>query len=194
MLSTCRLYVVDRAPCIAIYKHIETHQNTSEETQMASVRKRSWTTSKGEEKMAWIVDYQVRGKQHIKTFRTEKAADAWRATMEHEVSQGIHTPASASITVAEAGKLWIEQAETDGLEASTVMYYQQHLKYHIVPLLGDVKLSALSAASVQDFRNRLIREGRSAVMVRKVTSSLGAILAHAMTTGRVNLNPVHELT
>ena len=159
---------------------------------MASVRKRAWVTSKGVEKTAWVVDYTHRGKQHIKTFPTKREATAWRADMQHEVKQGTHTPASKSITVAEAGALWLSQAENDGLEASTVMQYRQHLNYHITPFLGDVKLAELTPASVVDFRAQLRKEGRSQVMAKKVTTSLGAILASAMAAGRVARNVVRE--
>src|SRR6476660_8206216 len=110
---------------------------------MASVRKRSWQTKKGE-KTAWVVAYTHKGKQHLKTFPTKREAIAWRAEMQHEVKGGVHTPASASITVGEAGKLWLTQAETDELEGSTLMQYRQHLNYHIVPFLDSVKLAELT--------------------------------------------------
>ena len=96
------------------------------------------------------------------------------------------------MTVVDAGTRWLAQAEIDGLEASTVMQYRQHLNGHIVPFIGDKKLAELALADVQDFHNRLIREGRSRVMAQKATSSLGAILAHAMAEGRVARNVVHE--
>src|SRR5689334_2492729 len=93
---------------------------------MASVRKRTWTTG-GKVKTAWVVDYfDQHGKRRLKTFETKKAADAWRVTAQHEVRQGIHTPASVSLTIGEAGDLWLVQAETDGLEPSTLMQYRQH--------------------------------------------------------------------
>jgi integrase len=89
---------------------------------MATVRKRTWRSG-GEERAAWIADYfDQAGKRRLKTFPTKKTATAWLVETQHEVKQGIHTPASTSITVAEAGELWIAQAETDGLEASTLAH------------------------------------------------------------------------
>jgi len=158
---------------------------------MASIRKRTWNTAKGQ-KSAWIVAYLHKGRQHIKTFVTKKAAEKWKAEMTVEVGKGMHTPASTSITVAAAGERWIEQAEVDGLEAGTVQVYRGHLRYHILPFLGDVKLADLSAVGVQDFRNRLIREGRSQAMAQKVTTSLGSIIGHAMVLGLASRNPVRE--
>ena len=159
---------------------------------MASIRKREWVTTKGEQRSAWVVAYTHKGKQHLKTFQTKREATAWRAEMHHEVKQGMDTPASTSMTVVDAGTRWLAQAEIDGLEASTVMQYRQHLNRHIVPFIGDKKLAELALANVQNFHNRFIREGRSRVMAQKATSSLGAILAHAMAEGRVARNVVHE--
>jgi hypothetical protein len=51
-----------------------------------SVRKRAWTTSKGETKEAWIVDYvDQKGERHIRTFAKKKPADAYHATVKVEV-------------------------------------------------------------------------------------------------------------
>jgi integrase len=159
---------------------------------MASVRKRTWTTG-GKVKTAWVADYfDQAGKRRLKTFETKKVADAWLVNARHEVSRGVHTPASVSITVAEAGDLWLSQGETDGLEGSTLMQYRQHVEYHIKPLIGAVKLADLSPGMVQSFRNDLIRGGRSRVMAKKTVASLGAILANAMAAGKVARNMVRE--
>jgi hypothetical protein len=107
---------------------------------MAKVRKRTWTTKTGVH-TGWVADYFSPGpdgkrKRHTRTFKTKKAADAWLAQTVVEVQQGVHTPASTSITILEAGEQWISQAETDGLEASTVRQYRQHLDLYIKPYLG----------------------------------------------------------
>lgn len=168
-----------------------------------SVRKRAWTTSKGVEKEAWVVDYADQsGKRRLKTFIKKKAADAFAATANVEIRAGVHTADSASITVAEAGKRWIETGEQAGLERSTLTAYRQHLKLHIEPYLGKVKLSQLSAPMVKDFEAKLARgdmpEGgepqpRSRAMVRKVRVSLSSLLSDAQERGLVSRNVVREL-
>ena len=159
---------------------------------MASVRKRSWQ-SVGQSKTAWVVDYKDQsGTRRLKTFSTRKEAVAFRDETQHEIRRGVHTPDSASITVAEAGELWIKQGEQDGLERSTSRQYRQHLDQHIKPFLGTVKLSRLTAPMVKDFRNNLRRDGRSSVMVKKVVTSLGSLIAEAQESGRVSRNVVRE--
>src|SRR5579872_5145776 len=123
-----------------------------------SVRKRAWNTSKGEHKEAWVVDYvDQTGKRRLKTFTKKKAADNFAATANVEIRAGVHTADSASITVAEAGKLWIETCERASLERATVDAYRQHLRLHIEPYLGRVKLSQLSAPMVREFEDKLAR-------------------------------------
>jgi integrase len=168
-----------------------------------SVRKRAWTTATGIEKEAWVVDYvDQTGKRRLKTFAKKKAADNFAATANVEIRAGIHTPDSASLTIAEAGKRWIETCERNGLEPATIDPYRQHLRLHIEPYLGKVKLSQLSAPMVREFEDTLARgdmpEGkaaqpRSPAMVRKVRTSLSALLGDAQERGLVARNVVREL-
>jgi integrase len=168
-----------------------------------SVRKRAWTTSRGLEKEAWVVDYvDQTGKRRLKTFAKKKVADNFAATANVEIRAGVHTADSASVTVAEAGKRWIETGEQAGLERATLDAYRQHLKLHIEPYLGNVKLSQLSAPMVKDFEDKLARgdmpEGRepqprSRAMVRKVRVSLSSLLSDAQERGLVSRNVVRDL-
>jgi integrase len=168
-----------------------------------SVRRRTWTTAKGEQKEAWIVDYVDRaGKRHIKTFDQKKAATNFSATANVEIRAGIHTADSDSITVAKAGDLWIQTGVNAGLERTTLDAYRQHLRLHIEPYLGRTKLSQLSAPMVREFEDKLARgdmpegaalEPRSPAMVRKVRVSLSSLLSDAQERGLVSRNVVREL-
>jgi len=171
-----------------------------------SIRKRTWKTAKGAEKQAWIVDYvDQAGARHIKTFDRKKEADHFAATAHIEVRQGTHTADSQSVTIAEAGELWITTCEQSGLERSTLDQYRAHLDYHIIPYLGRMKLSQVSAATVRKFEDDLLAgaptldsEGsevapRSQAMKKKVRGSLGAIVADAQERGLVARNVVREL-
>ena len=154
---------------------------------MATVRKRSWKTG-AVTKVAWVANYSDQsGKRHLKTFQTKKAADAWLVTARHEVSRGIHTSESVSVTVADAAALWIRRGEIEKLERSTLDKYRNHVDLHILPFLGTEKLARLSAPTVEHFRDDLL--GRlSVAMAKKVLSSLKAILSEAQRRGLVAQN------
>jgi integrase len=165
----------------------------SQRERVVSIRKREWTTAKGEARTAWVVDYADQGGQRrLKTFAKKKDADAFAATAKVEIRSGIHTADSASITVAGAGKLWIAAGEQSGLERSTLDAYRQLLRLHVEPLLGNVKLSQLSAPMVRDFEDRLGND-RSVAMVKKARTALSALLSDAQERGLVARNVVKEL-
>jgi integrase len=159
-----------------------------------SVRKRTWTTSKGESKEAWIVDYpDQEGERHIQTFSRKKEADEFHATVNVEVRQGIHTPHSKGVTVAEAAEDWIASVRLEGRERSTVNQYRQHVKYHISPRIGRERLAKLTTPRVNKFRDDLLAN-LSRVQARKVLTSLKALLKDAKRRGNVAQNVAQDVS
>src|SRR6266404_4816568 len=161
-----------------------------------SVRKRTWKTSKGEQREAWIVRYaDAQGHRHIATFERKKDADEYQATVRVDVRKGTHVAPSKSATVAEAGKLWLAACDGAGLERTSVDSYTQHFELHIQPYLANLRLSAITVATVRDWQDKL-RHGtppagetealpRSPDMVKRVTRSFGTLLADAQERGLV---------
>jgi integrase len=157
-----------------------------------SVRKRKWTTRLGETKEAWVVSYTGQnGARHIKTFDRKKDADAYHATVRVDVKAGIHT--TGKTTVAQAAATWLADADTE-LERATVKTYREHLRLHIEPFLGAVKLSDLTVPTVRAFMDKLRAEGRSPDMIKRVIGDLGSILADAQDHGLVAQNVVRSLS
>src|SRR5690348_5618325 len=108
-----------------------------------SVRKRQWTTRKGEVKEAWIVDYvDSDGDRHIETFGRKKDADSWAHEVGVAVKEGTHTAKSKSPTVREAADDWIDHCIAEERERSTIHQYKNHAK-HISDRLGDIRLGQL---------------------------------------------------
>jgi len=93
--------------------------NKPETLIMATVTKRTWTSS-GQEKTAWVVRYADQNKKWwLKRFEKKKHADTCRLRVEGEVKQGIHTPESQSVTVSQAAQLWLDTRELNRREQST---------------------------------------------------------------------------
>jgi integrase len=152
---------------------------------MALVRKRRWKTKQGEQKEAWICDYtDGAGSRRLQTFQTKKDADAFLAKTLHEVKSGLHTPHSASRTVAQAVEDWLKYVELENRERSTLDFYRRHIVLHINPRLGNEKLSKLTAPRVEAFRDDLLAK-LSRVQARKVLVSLKSLLRDAMRRGNV---------
>ena len=87
-----------------------------------------------------VVSRGSEGKGHLvelegwrfKTFKLKRQADAWEKKTGVAVREGTHVADSASITVREAGELWIKTCEAERLERTTIEQYRQHLRLHIV--------------------------------------------------------------
>jgi hypothetical protein len=108
-----------------------------------------------------------------------------------DVRRGTHLADSESITVAAAGRLWLESGDRAGLERTTLDSYRQHLNFHIVPILGAMKLSQLTVPMVRAQPAACLRNGGNTVQhsakktMQQSCNKIGffqakTILAHAI--------------
>ncbi|MBX4989388.1 tyrosine-type recombinase/integrase [Rhizobium lentis] len=159
-----------------------------------SVRKRTWTGKGGVERASWICDYfDGKGVRRQKTFGKKREADAFASKADVEVREGVHIADRDSITVKQAGKLWITTGEGEGLERSTIEQRKRHLKFHIEDFIGDKLVSKMTVSLIREFEDQLREAGRSAAMVKKVLVSLGGILGDAVERGLAMRNPVRDM-
>ncbi|PBB91712.1 site-specific integrase [Mesorhizobium sp. WSM3864] len=155
---------------------------------MAKVRKR--TLPSGE--VRWLADYfDASGTRRSKQFNKRKDADAYLVKVRRDLQLGTHVADSASITIREAAKLWLERCDAGGLERSTRAAYAQHVQIHILPLIGARKLSQFNTPHVHAFADELAKD-RSPAMVKRVVRSLGAIFVEARRRGLAATNPVSD--
>jgi integrase len=155
---------------------------------MTAIRKRSWTAPGGEAKTAWLVDYRdASGARRAKQFARKKEAEAWAVQAGWHVTQGTHTPDSQSITVGRACDLWLARAAADGLEQSTLQGYEARARLHIRPLLGNVKLSALTRPQVEAFKDTIV-ETRGKAMAVMILRALSSAIGEAQRGGLVAQN------
>jgi len=98
------------------------------------------------------------------------------------------------LTVGQWMKIW-EAEYLGGVKASTVYSYKGHIKNHIVPALGAVKLQKLNPHTVQGFYNALQRDkGLSAKTIKNLHGVLHSALKQAMTVGYIRQNPADNAT
>src|SRR5262245_60045047 len=155
-----------------------------------SVRKREWVRASGEKNSAGVVDYvDARGTRRNQQFKRKADGEAFQNRTGVDVRAGGHTSEDNRPTVAQAGQLWLETKENAGLERTTLKSYRDHLALHIVPLIGNTKLSQLTVPLARSFEDTLSID-RSPAMVTKVLTSLGALVQDAMERGLVAQNIV----
>lgn len=159
-----------------------------------AIRQRTWTTAKGEKKSAWIVDYfDQHKKRHQKAFQKLKDAKAFASETHVEVMGRVHVADADTVTIAEAAKYWLAECDAAGLERSTRNQYEQHVRLHISPFLGQTRLNELGVPQVRAFLDKLREDGRSLPMVRAVRVSLGSLLSDAQQRGLVIRNAVKDI-
>ena len=154
---------------------------------LAAVRKRSWTTKAGTS-TAWLVDYRDgQGKRRFMSFDTKKEAQAALADVTVEVKRGVHTPAAASITVAQAAEIWIERGEPEGWNEA---------RCGITAIISTNSFCQSSAARswpgsttpmIQTNRDGLVGD-RSRSQAAKILTSFKGILGEAQRRGLVAQN------
>ena len=159
---------------------------------MASIRKRSWTTARGEHRESWQVDFvDQQGKRRHKQFARKKDADAALVTARGQVAAGTFTPELSSATLGEAIEAWLARAQAEGLEAGTVQQYRQ-LAAHVRALMPEnLKLAKLTTARAEQFRDDLLK-AHSRPMARKILGALKSVLKDARRRGLVAQNIAAE--
>ncbi|MET3926632.1 tyrosine-type recombinase/integrase [Devosia sp. 2618] len=163
-----------------------------------SVRKRSWTT-KGVEKTAWVVDYtDGQDTRRLKTFAKKKDADQFAAIATVEVRSGTHVSDTVSISVKDAAEDWMKAVAVgrngrSPAEASTLRQYRQHVDLHIVPEMGDLKLSKLTGPRIAAYRDHLLAS-MSRALAKKVLTSFKSVIKEAQARGNIIANPAAAIS
>ena len=104
--------------------------------------------------------------------------------------------------IADAAQQWLKRLEADGRERATVEQYEQHLRLHILPVLGRVKLAKLNTETIESFRAFLLAKDEKGVPVRsrdqavKVWVTFKSLLKHArcahLGQGVTGITPDHR--
>ena len=99
----------------------------------------------------------------------------------------------SKLTVGQWLKIW-EAEYLGGVKNSTEHSYKAHIKNHITPALGAVKLQKLNPHTIQGFYNDLQRDkGLSAKTIKNLHGVLHSALKQAMTIGYVRQNPADNV-
>ncbi|MEH6716516.1 tyrosine-type recombinase/integrase [Parasphingorhabdus flavimaris] len=155
---------------------------------MSSIRKRAWDRPDGTVRSAWQVDYRDQsGKRRSKQFSRKKDAETWSVTALAEVQTGVHTADSQSITVARAADMYLDSIRALDREITTIAAYEQHIRIHILPKCGAVKLSQLTAPGVKRYLDDWLRS-LSRAMATRIWRTFKAIINEAQVSGYVAQN------
>lgn len=148
---------------------------------------------------AWVWDARA-GKKIRRTFPTEAAAKAWRLDTGKGVQQRTVSAAPTS-TLRKAGELLVVGMRSGAIrrrggeeyKPSVIAGYEDVLRLHVYPVLGDRMISAISRNDVQDLVERLIAGKKSPGTIRNVLMPVRVIYRRALRRGDVAVNPTTGL-
>jgi integrase len=163
---------------------------------------------------AWVVRYYHQSKYRLKTFKRERDAKAWEAQTKVDQKNGLHRPERTSITVRQAGALWLKTCEAEKLEPEAIRSYEIHLRLHVYPAIaptdvptgwngqfGDLRLSKLTTPVCEDFKQLVLEtkkrtcrgEFTEKTISRRtaghIVTSFKTMLNDAQRRGLINYNP-----
>jgi integrase len=107
----------------------------------------------------------------------------------------------SSPTLGEAWSVWLEAARAgvirtrsgDPYKPSTLRSYDLGMGERVLPILGDVEVSALRLRDVQDLAEQLVAQGHDPSTIRNTFMGLRALYRRAVARGDVELNPTSGL-
>jgi len=160
---------------------------------LATIRKRTLPSGL----VRWQVDFTDQaGKRRSKLFPRRKDADVYLVKVRSLVANHTYLADSESITVAEAAKSWLEHCEVRcktgrRMERATLRGYSDYVRLQIRDPqvgIGDKLIVQLTRRHVNEFRDRLLINGRSEHLTRRALSVLKLILDHAIDNGQLFTN------
>jgi integrase len=127
----------------------------------------------------WLADYtDGSGKRHQVRFKRKAEAEAHEEKTKVAIRAGTHVSLDSNLTISDVADKWIKRVEANARERTTLKQYKEHIKLHILPRIGAVKLAKLTKGQVEAFRDSLIQgdQALSRPMAQKVLRSLKSML------------------
>jgi len=138
----------------------------------------------------------VTGKQKMVTqsFRTQKEAKAWKASILKAVGEGTYQEPT-KVTLAEFFYKWLNDSARIRLKVQTVELYERSFRLYIEPHLGNKPLQGLTPLDIQGAYAKLI-EGPKAVApqtVKNAHTALRSCLKQAVRWRQIPFNPATDV-
>ncbi|SFE50098.1 Site-specific recombinase XerD [Actinopolyspora alba] len=171
---------------------IEDRSSHSDYKQALAQAKTSRKAAPGRWRVRW---YDQFGKQKTQTFRRKPDAEERQAALTQQLADGSYRdPSAARVRLSEVADEWF--AAQHHLERSSVGRYREHLELYVKPRWGSVRVNQLRRDDIEQWIGELGRDGGGArgdalspSAVRGIHRVLHMVLARAVETGRIAVNP-----
>jgi integrase len=126
-------------------------------------------------------------KRRVAYAKTKQEAQEKLRRLYDEAAAGIGADA-ATMTVSRWLTRWLEMVKPT-VEPGTYDPYERHVRLHLVPHVGNIRLAKFGKAQVRALYATLATRGMSAAMQRKVAVTLGIALGAAVRNDLLPGNP-----
>lgn len=162
---------------------------------MGSIRKKA----NGSYEVRYTEGFDISGKQiqRSKSFKTEKEANTFRIKTLNQINEGTYVSPN-QMPFSELADLYM-RLHTANLKPLTISSYEDRLRLHILPALGEVRLCKLTPTMVQEFIDGLSyetakRKALAPKTIKCIHGVLHKILNKAVALGYIQDNPADSCT
>lgn len=137
--------------------------------------------------VTWRARYRSGGKEHARHFARKVDAQNWLDVETGAKVDGTWSdPSKARVQFASVADTW---ATNPSWAASTRARNEGILSRHVLPRWGSVKLAEVTHEDAQAWTNSLVKSGLAAGSVRKIAGVFSGVLASAVKSKRLRVNP-----
>jgi integrase len=141
-----------------------------------------------EDKGLWVAEVRTgAGKRRTVYGKTKQEVQEKLRRLHNDAAAGIGADA-ATMTVGQWLTRWLEMVKPT-VEPGTYDPYERHVRLHLVPHVGGIKLVKFGKAQVHGLYAALASQGMSVAMQRKVAGTLTAALHQAVRSDLLLSNP-----
>lgn len=137
--------------------------------------------------VTWRARYRSGGKEHARHFTRKVDAQNW---LDEETGAKVggtwSDPSKARVRFTSVAETW---ATNPSWAASTRARNEGILSRHVLPRWGSVKLAEVTHEDTQAWTNSLVKSGLAAGSVRKIVGVFSGVLASAVKSKRLRVNP-----
>ncbi|UCG79980.1 MAG: site-specific integrase, partial [Desulfobacterales bacterium] len=144
----------------------------------------------------WVIDfYDQDGKRRWLTLpvgTTKNEANEKLGEIEKKVRRGIFKPVKALPVFSEVADSWLASKKAH-IRHSTYKQYQGHVKIHLKPYFGKLKINHVGFDCIEKFKAHSLAKGVTPPTLRKILINLGAILTYSVRMRYIDYNPAREV-
>lgn len=127
----------------------------------------------------------------IPTERTPKAIERevkqFAADFERRIREGKYLSGD-KITFIDFEKIWAEDWAKNNIDASTLESYEIYYRAYIFPVIGNMKLSKITALHLQSIYQGLINDNKAPKTVKRIHTAVNSVFKYAYNMGIIQEN------